>query len=86
VTAKERAAEATWDTGAGDWTTVDREYLEKRVEQAIIAAVEAEREACADLARKAAGNHPNELKRETARDIEALIRARSTASSTPQAD
>jgi len=40
MTARERAVEATWDTGAGDWTTVDREHLEKRVEQAISAAVE----------------------------------------------
>jgi hypothetical protein len=50
MTARERAIDATWDSGGADWTTVDRERLEKRVEQAIIDAVEEEREACAKVA------------------------------------
>jgi hypothetical protein len=43
MTDRDRAKEATWDTGAGDWATVERERLESKVEAAIKAAVEEDR-------------------------------------------
>ena len=59
------------------------------IEQAISAAVEAEREACAKIAKNvkeysASINNPDG--EGAAREILEEIRARSTASSTPQAD
>jgi hypothetical protein len=78
MTPKERAEDLVrrFDEPVRDKTNYRVQAMVSMTEEAIEAAVAKEREACAELARKAAGNHPNELKRETARDIEALIRAR----------
>lgn len=82
MTPRERAIDATWDTGGPDWTTVDRARLEARVEQAIIAAVEAEREQCAKIARDEARQWgKNRARQGAALAVEEKIRARSNASS-----
>lgn len=49
MTPRERAKEATWETGCPDWSSDEHEQLETAVEQAIIAAVA---DATAEEARK----------------------------------
>lgn len=78
MTPRERAKEATWEAGCPDWGRDDQERLETAVEQAITAAVEAEREECAKICDGQEFWHKQ--MNEAAWSIARQIRARSTAS------
>lgn len=77
MTPKERAREATWEAGCPDWTSDDQEQLEAAVEQAIIAAVLEEREACAKVCDERAEGDVEWYMRLFAEGIAEDIRARS---------
>jgi hypothetical protein len=79
MTAKQRAKECTWDTGAPDWGSDDQERLEAAVEAAIIVAVAEERCAIAYRLGEMRGESRSSNERETYTKVMMMIdgRARS---------
>jgi len=88
MTPRERAEEAMrFQIGPNEYGVMKGRFRESQIasiEQAINAAVEAEREACAKIVESWARNHPSA--QFTVFKAAQDIRARSNASSDPQAD